>query len=105
MEIVVSSDWKLWVSLEEIQFFYKKQGILKSPISYTSYLDRINGISIAQHRSQEIMNWLKDKNIDKWVSVDDIDMKRYLEHFVYISDPNIGIKNIGIKYKILEILN
>ena len=31
MEIVVSSDWKRWVTLEEMQEFYKRQG-LRPPI-------------------------------------------------------------------------
>ena len=34
-EIVVSSDWKYWVNLDEMGIFYTNQGVIKKPIAYT----------------------------------------------------------------------
>jgi len=34
-EIVVSSDWKRWATVEEMGQYYESQGIIKKPISFT----------------------------------------------------------------------
>jgi len=91
-EIVVSSDWKLWVDLSEMQDFYLRQGMLKSPIGYTP--DRSTEIqsvdNIGNIRMLEIKEWLyNNKNVSKWVVIDDLDM-RDLERFVFI-DPTMGL--------------
>lgn len=102
-EIVISSDWKFWVSLEEMQIFYKKQNILKCPISYTGFYEPYEIDIIAKQRSQEIKNWLKENQfIEKWVAVDDLDMRNYLDNFVYISNKTEGITQLGIMEKIIE---
>ena len=86
-EIVVSSDWKLWVDLSEMQDFYIRQGMLKSPIGYTpdksieiESVDDVRNIRIL-----EIKEWIDSKDISTWVAIDDLDM-RELERFVFIED-------------------
>ena len=37
-EIVVSSDWKAWASIEQMGEYYEMQGIIKKPIAYTKNL-------------------------------------------------------------------
>lgn len=87
-EIVVSSDWKLWVDLSEMQSFYRGQGLIKVPIGYTP--DKSSEIKsrddIARLRVEEITQWLHDnKDISTWVAVDDLDLRK-LERFVFIED-------------------
>lgn len=102
-EIVISSDWKLWVSLDEMQKFYLNQGIIKSPISYTTHFKY--ELNIQTQRSNEILDWLEHNVIDEWVVVDDVDMSSYINNFIHIKDIKLGIKSNGIKNRIISILN
>jgi hypothetical protein len=104
-EIVVSSDWKTWADLPKMKSFYIKQGIIKSPIGYTpitniKYLD-----DIAYLRAKEIKKWLDSTgNITSWVAIDDLDMGKHLSNFVWIEDSKKGIKEEGIKKRIIDYL-
>lgn len=83
-EIVISSDWKYWVKIEEMQKFYLDQGIIKSPISYTQ---------TSNCRSNEILIWLDNNtSVSKWIAIDDMDM-RSLKNFIWITNSN-GIKDV-----------
>jgi len=109
-EIVISSDWKLWVGLSEMQNFYTEQGIIKKPIDYTlDYRSIIisgnsgySTIDISKIRSKEINDYIKYNNLVTFVTIDDIDMKMHIERFIQI-DPNIGIK--GYVKEIKEFLS
>ena len=48
-EIVVSSDWKVWCSVEEMGDYYEKQGIIKRPIDFTTNV--IDGEKVTWHRN------------------------------------------------------
>ena len=98
LEIVISSDWKKWCSLEEMKIFYTLQGIIKQPIDYTPNL---RGKNIFESRSLEIKEWLKMNKVDKWVSIDDLYLGEYLTNFVWISKTDEGITQKGIKENIL----
>lgn len=117
-EVVVSSDWKRYATLKELQSYYKNQGIIKSPIdvtpdisdfdentyelfSYKNWIDRI--------RVLEIKEWMSRNqfNFDKWVAVDDLNIGldiKGLKNFIYITNQNEGIKKTGIKEKIIQYL-
>ena len=104
-EIVVSSDWNMWVTLQEMGDFYIKQGILKRPIGYAFGLDNYkNRIEI--RRSLGIMNWLKNNpNVTNWVCVDDLDLREYITNFVWVEDTVNGIKSENIIKQIISHLN
>ena len=97
-EIVVSSDWKLWVPLEEMKDFYISQGIIKSPIGYTP--DKSNEIKsiddLARLRVEEIEQWLNDNNVSTWVAIDDLDLRK-LKRFVFIEDAKIGMTEDSLR--------
>lgn len=124
-EIVVSSDWKLHASLEELQEYYLEQGIIKAPIACTKrYIgcDRVDDFvwnrsrMYEQQRSLEINQFLIDHpEITHWVAIDDLQMGIYpnmsdgsinwgLTNFVETPRMNEGIKQNGIKEKILRFL-
>jgi hypothetical protein len=108
IEIVISSDWKYWVPLKEMCEFYQAQGILKTPIAYTPKTADYIWNQYPQQRSKEINTWLTDNmdvnNITKWVAIDDIDMRPYLDNFVWVSKPAEGILQDGIKDSLLQYL-
>jgi len=124
-EIVVSSDWRFHAPLEQMQELYRIRGIKKVPIDYTrSGLDLKQFMSMGIHRNNEleatrsfeILDWLKaHPEVTKWVAVDDLDMKeRYgdisgnflygLKNFVHTPRSSEGIKQSGIKEKIIKFL-
>jgi hypothetical protein len=123
-EIVVSSDWQHFCNLEEMGLYYEMQGIIKKPIAFTGNI--IDPAKATWHRdwdsegtrSLEIMTWLESHpEVTNWVAVDDLNMgkivKSYsmefihewgLENFVHTPRGNEGIKQVGIKEKILRFL-
>lgn len=100
-EIVVSSDWKKWCSLDRMKEFYISQDIIKPPIDFTPNL---KGKNIFKNRAEEIKLWLNNNKVNKWVSVDDLYLGGYLPNFVWVSRTDQGITQDGIKEQILNIL-
>jgi hypothetical protein len=127
-EIVVSSDWRLYATLDELGEYYLSQGIIKAPIGITNKkLIDCNvpnnfvwsrAWDLEQTRSLEIHQYLKDNpQITHWVAVDDLNMGKTgldysiefehswgLENFVYTPLSTEGIKQSGIKEKIVKYL-
>lgn len=117
-EIVVSSDWRLHCDLDVMQKMYKERSILKAPIAYTKifsdsdddileetweYKDRYQ--IAARVREKEILEWLENHpKVTSWVAVDDLPMNK-LPCFVHTVYPYEGIKQSGIKEKIINYLN
>lgn len=122
-EIVVSSDWKYHGTLEQIQELYKIRGIVKSPIDYTPKELPSKGKFISwqteleEIRSLEITHYLSEHpEITNWVAVDDMDLSEHygpisgnflwgLKNFVQTPKSSEGIKQSGIKEKIIKFLN
>jgi len=116
--IVVSSDWRLHCDINEMRNVYSDRKIIKSPISYTkvfsdtdedilettwSYKDRYQ--IAARVREKEIQRWLEDNpGVTSWVAVDDLPMHK-LKCFVHTPYPSEGIKQTGVKEKIIKYLN
>ena len=125
-EIVVSSDWKRWANVEEMGEYYESKGIIRKPISLTPDLgdctweneDRENWVwsprwDLEMSRVVEIRQYLYDHpEITHWVAIDDLDMGKNgeswknwgLTNFVLTPRSNEGIKQSGIKEKVLKYL-
>lgn len=132
-EIVVSSDWRLYANLEELGEYYISQGIIKKPIDVTKIIHYTNWLNdeyitndfpwnrtegSEQERYFEIKRWLiEHPEVTNWVAVDDLymginmesDWGEYqrtwgLENFVHTPKSLEGIKQSGIKEKILKYL-
>lgn len=123
-EIVTSSDWKRWANLEEMGEYYESQGIAKKPIDLTPNLGQCTWYNdmvwiwspqwdLEMTRVIEIKQYLHDHpEITHWVAVDDLDMGKNgegwkdwgLDNFVLTPKGAEGIKQSGIKEKILKFL-
>ena len=120
-EIVVSSDWKRWATVEEMGEYYESKGIIKKPnaftdsILYDDYEDFPwhRKCELEQTRSLEIAQYLGlNTVITHWVAIDDLNMSLQsegdkewgLKNFVLTPINNEGIKQTGIKDKILNFL-
>jgi hypothetical protein len=124
-EIVVSSDWKLYATLEELGDYYESQGIIKRPIDLTPNIENCKDHDdnfmwsprweSEQIRSIEIKQYLHDHpEVTHWVSVDDLNMGKNgepwkdgwaIDNFVLTPKSNEGIKQSGVKEKILKFLS
>lgn len=102
-QIIVSSDWRLHYDLRALCEIYKNNDIVRCPISITPDLWTKNSDvkDLEKLRAKEILMWLKDKNIDKWVAIDDMNLP--LKNFVQ-TDSKKGLVEKGIKNKILSYL-
>lgn len=121
-EIVISSDWRFHGTLEQMQELYKIRGIKKSPIGYTpSAISNTSKFWSSKSepnetRSYEIKDWLEEHpEVTHWVAVDDLDMSNHfgpisgnyiwgLDNFVHTPRSSEGIKQSGIKEKIIKFL-
>jgi hypothetical protein len=120
-EIVVSSDWKRWATVEEMGEYYESKGIIKKPIAFTDSIlyDDYEDFpwhrkcELEQPRSLEIAQYLGlNTVITHWVAIDDLNMSLQsegdkewgLKNFVLTPINNEGIKQTGIKDKILNFL-
>jgi hypothetical protein len=127
-EVVVSSDWKRWANVEEMGEYYESKGIIKKPIALTPNLGQCTWYDnwvwsrewdLEMSRVIEIKQYLHDHpEITHWVSIDDLDMGKTgvkwgsefehdwaLDNFVLTPKSNEGIKQSGIKEKVIKFLN
>ena len=130
-EYVVSSDWRFHATLEELGDYYLSQGVIKKPIAATDMFKDIFPrewstlrfrADLELERSMEIQHWLDNHpEVTNWVAVDDLNMSveflgpRFvasngtdgqagLTNFVLTPSDNQGIKQSGIKDKIMNFL-
>jgi len=125
-EIVVSSDWKRWANVEEMGEYYESKGIIRKPIALTPDLgectwenpERESWVwsprwDLEMSRVVEIRQYLYDHpEITHWVAIDDLHLGKTdeswknwgLDNFVLTPRSNEGIKQSGIKEKILKYL-
>lgn len=124
-EIVVSSDWRYHATLDELGDYYISQGIIKRPIDVTGMFKDLyprewqklrNFAKLEYERSMEIKHWLNaHPEVTHWVAVDDLDMSEKfgdisgnsnggLTNFVLTPNDYQGIKQSGVKDKILKFL-
>ena len=100
-EIIVSSDWRLHATLEELGDYYESQGIIKRPIGVTEIFHFTNWRDEGfvpdhgdfpwsrtedkeQERYFEIARWLgKNPSVTHWVAIDDLHMGIHVEASSY----------------------
>lgn len=127
-EIVVSSDWKRWATVEEMGEYYESKGVNKKPIAFTPDLKEctVHGndfmwsrdYDLEQTRAIEIKQYLYDHpEVTNWVAIDDLNMGKTamsysmeftrdwgLDNFVLTPKSYEGIKQSGVKEKVLSFL-
>ena len=133
-EIIVSSDWRKWATLEELGDYYESQGIIRRPIGLTEFINDEEwtkaGIIPAdfpfhrydmyeQIRYFEITKWLMDHpEVTHWVAIDDMSLGKII-YTTYSKNPvkrdwglenfvhsnyYMGIQQSGLKDKIMKYL-
>lgn len=102
-DIVLSSDWRIHWNLEQLDKIFKFNGVKKSPIDVTGR-KFISMNSYDRNRVAEINEYKEKNDVGTFVVIDDMGLDIYfMENFVKTKDTE-GIKQLGIKNKILKIL-
>jgi hypothetical protein len=103
-QIILSSDWRLHWDIEEIDQIFKFNQIIKSPVGFTQNM-HVSMSNLEKNRINEIENYIKNHDVGSYVIIDDLDMGFYgLDRFVKTKDSE-GIKQTGLKEKIIKILS
>ncbi len=106
--IILSSDWKDHYDIELMNEFFEWNGITHKITAYTPSAWGVMFTSFQQLeecRSYEILQYVREREIENWVAIDDLDLSPWIpNNFVHTPRANEGIKQTGIKSKILNIL-
>ena len=106
--IILSSDWKLKFTLDVLNEIFKDNGVNSiitdvTPDFWGTQFKSLQEIDTC--RGFEILKYVHQYQIEKYVAVDDLDLRPWLpDHFVRCTHSTEGIKQSGVKDKMLKIL-
>lgn len=109
-EIVLSSDWRKFWTIKELDIIFRFNGVIKSPIDVTEN-DAVSMSWMEKNRANEIGKYLlHNREIEKWVAIDDLNMKEFMkltndDDKMFVTEGIEGIKKSGLKDKIISKLN
>jgi hypothetical protein len=113
-EIVLSSDWKKKFTLQEMREIFEWNGVVKGPIAFTIndpiYEEGKTHEVWALGRANEIKDYVERHGLTDWCAIDDLKLhdtkhwELFEDHFVHCARMNEGVKQTGIKDKVLKIL-
>ncbi len=107
--IILSSDWKDHYTIAQMNEIFEWNGIKTkvSDITPSSWGVLFTSLQqLEECRSYEINTYANINEITNFVAIDDLNLKLWIpENFVHCTRVNEGIKQSGIKDKILKILN
>lgn len=108
--IVLSSDWRDTYNLTEMNNIFQYNKIESPIIDFTPCLWGTRFFeysSLHECRAEEILQYVKDNNIENYMVVDDLDLGKWFddEHYVRCKLSNEGLKQLSIKEKIIKRFN
>lgn len=109
--VILSSDWKNHYSLEALNRIFEINCVNTKISDITPNLWGVQYFSLKdldECRAEEILKYQVDHAdvVDNWVAIDDLNLAPWMpDNFVRCSRANEGIKQSGVKEKILNILN
>jgi hypothetical protein len=109
LAIVISSDWRHYLSLKQLQEIFIINGVIQTPVDITP--NSLISIShIESNRCGDIWEFVEENKINKWVAIDDLNLlsgKKPLpeNNFIRCYTEFEGIKQTGLKQKIINKLN
>jgi hypothetical protein len=106
--IVLSSDWKDNYAINILNeiFEWNKVNAKVSDVTSSSWGVQFTSLQqLEECRSYEINKYVNEHKLTNWVAIDDLNLTTWIpNNFVRCTQPNEGIKQSGIKDKILKIL-
>ena len=93
--IVLSSTWKKIWDLKRLDFIFKFNGIIKSPLDITSDFN---------NREKEITDYVQRNKVNDFLILDDAQLDIFPKNFIQCQ-MEYGLKGEGIKERAISILN
>jgi hypothetical protein len=106
-DLVLSSDWKTHFNLDAMNDIFEWNCINKKLIGFTPKLpiEYYTLPFMCEQRALEIIQYNKEQNINNFAIVDDLDLTQWFpNNFIICKRINEGIKQAGIKDKILKVI-
>lgn len=108
--IILSSDWKLRYKIEMMNEIFKWNRVngIVADITPNLWGTRFMSLSeLEECRANEILQYVTENKIEKWLAIDDLNLSPWIDadHFVRTPRANEGIKQSGVRDKIINILN
>ena len=102
-DIVVSSDWKHYCTLEQMGEIYERNGVIQKPVAFTDHAPA-SANWIEKNRVGEIGKYIQDNNIEKYFVIDDLDLHGWMtwDNFSICASMFEGIKQSGKKEEIIK---
>jgi hypothetical protein len=103
-QIVLSSDWRHYWTLEELDKIFKWNKVIQSPVDVTGNYP-ISFSDITKNRANEIDLYIEEHNLTDFVILDDLPLSGYLKNnnFIICKDTE-GLKQTNHKNKILNLI-
>jgi hypothetical protein len=106
--IILSSDWQDHYDIDVMNEFFEWNGINYKISAYTPSAWGVMFTSYQQLeecRAYEILQYVREREVKNWVAIDDLDLKTWIpDNFAHTPKSNEGLKQSGVKSKILNIL-
>jgi hypothetical protein len=107
--IIISSDWKIHFTISQLNEIFLLNGVNSSIDAVTDSSWGVMFKSMQQLeecRAYEINKYAEEHQLTRWVAVDDLNLRIWIpDNFVRCTHSSEGIKQSGVKDKILNILN
>jgi len=112
-QVVLSSDWRLHLSLTQMWDVFKFNQVERMPLGFTGFeceeeSRRVPAKRLEEFRGLEVTNWLTQhgfgNQFDFWVAVDDMNLSPHCRRFVRTSW-KVGLATPGVEEKLVAMLN
>lgn len=104
--IILSSDWQNHYSLEILNKIFKWNDVncVITDVTGTAWGTKFKSLhELEECRAYDIVQYAKKHDIKKYIAIDDLNLSHWLDdYFIYTPRANEGIKQSGIKDKILN---
>ena len=105
-QIVLSSDWRISWTLEELDIIFKENGVKQSPVNITEKALYFHEGNYNKKRAGEIEFYIQENNIEDWIILDDLNVYPYFpdgkRDGIFKTEDQEGLKKTGIKEKIIR---
>lgn len=106
--IILSSDWKDKYSIEIMNeiFVWNSVNSVVTDITESSWGVIFDSVQqLEECRAYEILEYVKKRDIQHWLAIDDLNLSPWIpDNFVCTPRANEGIKQSGVKDKILKLI-
>lgn len=105
-ELVITSDWRIHWTLEELCEIFKFNGVEKMPIGTTDKGSLLYTSQLEKERIDQIDEYIKNNKIKNYVIIDDLNLNEIIGFNRFVKTNSFeGLKQTNVKEKIIKFLS